>query len=105
MIDPETNNVEVARDVKFLSSEFSTEISEDKDDSTECNNVFGTVEIANDKNDDEELQPQQDNSVGPLNQQARRVTRRRNTELDSLDANQIMSSRLRSQNASGMMTL
>ena len=37
MLDPETNKVEVACDVRFLSSELSTEISESKDDSTECN--------------------------------------------------------------------
>ena len=47
-----------------------------------------TIEIVNHTNGDEELQPQQDDSIGHLNHQARRVTRRKNTGLDSLNANQ-----------------
>lgn len=108
VLDPKTNKVEVARDVKFLSHEFS-KVSENSEDDDDC----ATIKISNDsKGSDEVLQPQQDNStneqidtVGPLNsQQGQKITRRRNTELDHLDKN-VTPSRLRSGNSTGMMAL
>lgn len=105
VLDPETNKIEFARDVKFLSNEFSTvnENSEIEVDSKECDDDEATIEIVNNsKDDDEQLQPQQDDSVGSLiNQQCQRVTRRRNTELDQLDRSVVVQSRLRSGNSSG----